>query len=97
MMQKSSLNIAIFGSGAVGTLCGSRLSQLANVTLFGNWPEQIRTLQEDGLTVTHPDGKQTGHTLQVTNNLNKIPPVDIALILVKSHQTGRAARQAANI
>jgi 2-dehydropantoate 2-reductase len=35
--------------------------------------------------------------LPVTNDLSKIPPVDIVLILVKSYQTTRAARQAANI
>ncbi|MEW5958717.1 MAG: 2-dehydropantoate 2-reductase [Chloroflexota bacterium] len=91
------LNIAIFGVGAMGTLFGSRLSPLAEVTLFGRWPEQIETLRRHGLTITQPDGRQTHHWLQVTNNLQDMPPADIALILVKSRQTARAARQAANI
>jgi 2-dehydropantoate 2-reductase len=91
------LNIAIFGVGAMGTLFGSRLNPLARVTLFGNWAEQIDTLRRQGLTTTHPDGSQTHHWLQVTNHLDDIPPADIALILVKSHQTARATRQAANI
>jgi 2-dehydropantoate 2-reductase len=95
--DKSPLNIAIFGIGAMGTLFGSKLDPLANVTLFGNWAEQIKTLQRDGLTVTHPDGSRSHHFLQVTNDLNTMPAADIALILVKSHQTARAARQAANI
>ncbi len=97
MTEKSSLNIAIFGVGAMGTLFGSRLSPLANVTLFGHWAEQIETLRHQGLTVTHPDGSQSHHFLQVTNDLNEMPAADIVLILVKSHQTVQAARQAAHI
>lgn len=91
------LNITIFGVGALGTLFGSRLAPLANVTLFGNWPAQIETLQRDGLLITHPDGSQSHHLLQVTNNLEQVPPADIVLLLVKSHQTTRAARQIAKI
>ncbi len=97
MKKKLPLNITIFGVGAMGTLFGSRLSSVANVTLFGNWPTQIETLQNDGLTIIHPDGQQSYHALQVTNDLNQMPPADIALILVKSYQTARVARQVANI
>lgn len=96
-MKKSNLNVTVFGIGAMGTLFGSRLSPLANVTLFGNWPEQIEILKRDGLTITRPDGSQSYHTLSVTNNLEQIPPADLALILVKSYQTDRAASQAATI
>ena len=87
MTKKSTPNIAIFGVGAMGTLFGSRLSTAANVTLFGNWAEQIDTLRRNGLTITYPDGRQTNHHLPITNHLSRIPPADIALILVKSHQT----------
>lgn len=97
MSKKTTLTVAIFGVGAMGTLFGSKLSPLAKVTLFGNWPEQIQTLRRDGLTITHPDGRQTRQRVQVTDNLNEMPIADVALILVKSHQTARAARQAANI
>lgn len=97
MTTKSTLNIAIFGVGAMGTLFGSRLSPLAHVTLFGTWPEQIDTLRRRGLTITHPNGSQSKHHLPVTNNLNQVSPADVALILVKSHQTARAARQAAAV
>ncbi len=97
MSEKTDLTVAIFGVGAMGTLFGSKLSPLAQVTLFGNWPEQIQTLRREGLTITHPDGRQTRQQVQVTDNLNEMPTADVALILVKSHQTARAARQAANI
>lgn len=96
MTQKSRLDITIFGIGAIGTLFGSKLNSLANVTLFGNWVEQIETIQKQGLVLTHPDGSLSRHSLPVTDDLNKISPADIVLILVKSYQTARAARQAAN-
>lgn len=104
MTNMSTLNIAIFGVGAMGSLFGSRLSRgdsriapTTNVTLIGNWAEQIETVRRNGLTITYPDGRQSHHTLSITNNLAQVPPADIALILVKSYQTARAARQAAQI
>src|SRR5688572_19361437 len=104
MTHMSTLNIAIFGVGAMGSLFGSRLSRgdwpitpTPNVTLIGNWAEQIETVRRNGLTITYPDGHQSRHTLSITNNLTEVPPADIALILVKSYQTARAARQAAQI
>lgn len=104
MSQKSILNIrgkparlTIFGVGAMGSLFGSRLKALANVSLFGKWTAQIETLQEHGLTVIERDGCHSRHRLQVTNRLEELPPADVVLILVKSHQTTRAARQAAQI
>ncbi len=97
MKAQKTLKIAIFGVGAMGTLFGSKLSSVADVTLFGNWPQQVDILQQQGLVVTHPNGSRSRHPLNVTNHLNNIPYADVALILVKSHQTARAARQAANI
>jgi 2-dehydropantoate 2-reductase len=92
------LNIAIFGVGAMGCLFGSRLAETkAEVTLIGNWAEQLEAIHRDGLTITYPDGRQTRHTLSITSHLAEVPPADIALILVKSYQTERAARQAAQI
>ncbi|MBI1877061.1 MAG: 2-dehydropantoate 2-reductase [Chloroflexi bacterium] len=97
MTPTSSLNIAILGVGAMGSLFGSRLNDLAHVTLIGNWAEQLETVRRDGLTITYPDNHQTQHPLRITNNLAEIPAADLALILVKSHQTARAARQAAQV
>lgn len=94
MTTKSPLNITIFGVGAMGTLFGSRLAPFANVTLFGTWSDQVKTLQRQGLTITHPDGTHSNHRLRVTNDLSQLPPADIALILVKSHQTQQAAQKA---
>ncbi len=97
MSITSNLNFTIFGVGAMGMLFASRLATLANVSVFGNWVAQIETVQRDGLTVTHLDGTQSLHNLQVTNDLAQLPPADVVLILLKSHQTARAAQQTAQI
>lgn len=97
MDKTSSLRVVIFGVGAMGTLFGSRLSPLAEVTLVGHWAEQIDTIRRDGLTVTRPDGRRSQHRLHITSNLAQVAPADVALILVKSYQTARAARQAARV
>ncbi|MCB0193100.1 MAG: 2-dehydropantoate 2-reductase [Anaerolineae bacterium] len=97
MASKSSLNIVVFGVGAMGSLFGSRLARVANVTLFGHWPQQIAALQEQGLTVMHPDGRESRHTLNVTNDLSQVPAAHIALILVKSYQTERVMSEVTQV
>ena len=97
MSIPSKLNLTIFGVGAMGMLFASRLAELVNVSLFGNWKAQIETVQREGLTITELDGTQSRHNLHVTNDLTQHPPADVVLILLKSHQTARAARQAAQI
>jgi 2-dehydropantoate 2-reductase len=96
-MKQPQVNITILGVGAMASLFGSRLSGRANVTLLGRWPQQIEQLQRHGLTVTRPDGQQSHHWLHVTNVLERCPMADMVLILVKSYQTERAAREAAKI
>jgi 2-dehydropantoate 2-reductase len=96
-MMTSKLNVAVFGVGAMGSLFGSHLNEVAYVTLIGSWAEQIETVRRDGLTVTYPDGHQISHFLRITSDLAEIPPADLALILVKSHQSACAARQAAQV
>jgi len=97
MAQAKRLNITIFGIGALGMLFGSHLNRVAQVTLFDNWLAQLTALRRDGLSVTHPDGRQSHHRLTATNQLQQILTTDLALVLVKSHQTAQVAQQAAQI
>jgi 2-dehydropantoate 2-reductase len=87
------INITIIGVGAMGCLFGARLHPFANVTLLGRWQAQLQAIQADGLWVEDENGR-FHHPLAITDDPNAIPPADLALILVKSHQTDRAARQA---
>ena len=45
------MRIGIIGIGAMGCLLGAHFSDLADVTMFGHWPEQVRTIRESGLRI----------------------------------------------
>ncbi|WP_420631946.1 ketopantoate reductase family protein [Candidatus Leptofilum sp.] len=91
------MRVAIIGIGAMGCLFGAKLSPVADVTLVGNWPAQLMALRERGLHFIAPDGRSQTIPLQATNNPQTAAPTDLALILVKSHQTPQAAEAAQQI
>lgn len=87
--------IVIIGVGAMGCFFGAHLHPLASVTLLGHWRQQIQAIQQHGLHLEYADGR-SGHVhLPITDDPTAIPPANLALILVKSHQTQTAARLAA--
>jgi 2-dehydropantoate 2-reductase len=96
------MKIAIIGIGAMGSLFGAHLHPFADVTLLGEWPEQLAALRENGLLVEMADGGDHGHgrsrtfrtPLRATNIIADVAPADLALILVKSHKTAAAANVA---
>lgn len=81
----------------MGTLFGAKLSPIADVMLFGRWPEQIDALRHAPLHVVYPDGHDEFVLLRITNNLKEADPIDIALILPKANKTALAAEDAAQI
>jgi 2-dehydropantoate 2-reductase len=91
------MNVAIIGIGAMGCLFAARLAPLANVTLLGHWPEQLKTLQTDGLTLIETDGSTRRVKVRATDNLHAIEPAAIIFALVKSYQTEQAAELAGQL
>jgi 2-dehydropantoate 2-reductase len=81
--------IVIVGIGALGSLMGAKLDPAADVTLFGHWSEQIRTVQTNGLWVEHPEGDRTRHEIKITSNPDIFDNAETVLVAVKSRQTGR--------
>ena len=88
------MRVTIIGIGAMGCLFGARLSRVAEVTLVGNWPAQRAVLRTQGLRLILPDGRSQTMPLTVTNDPQTAAPAELALILVKSHQTKHAAQAA---
>lgn len=88
------MRIGIIGSGAMGSLFAARLSTATDVVMVGHWAAQLTAVQADGLTLQTPDGRSRHYHIQATDDPTAVAPVDIALILVKSWQTTRAAREA---
>jgi 2-dehydropantoate 2-reductase len=91
------MQIAIVGIGAMGCLFAGRLTPLADVVMLGTWGDQLDALHQHGLRVRRPDGSETICSVRATDNLAEVEPVDLVLILVKSHKTDRAAEIAAEI
>jgi 2-dehydropantoate 2-reductase len=91
------MKIAIIGLGAMGSLFGAYLCPHADVTLLGEWPEQLTALREEGLRLETADGRITFCHPYATNDLSQVSPVDLALILVKSPKTESAANVARQV
>ena len=89
--------ILIMGSGAMALYFGARLvSAGTNVTLIGSWTEGINALQKNGIRVTEKKGEKR-YPVTATSEINSINKKNIALVLVKSWQTARAAQQLSEI
>jgi 2-dehydropantoate 2-reductase len=84
--------IVIAGAGAVACLFGARLAQHTPVTLLGKWPEGLQALQS-GIQWIKPDGSQEVIQVRATSDPSQCQGARLALVLVKSWQTARAARQ----
>jgi 2-dehydropantoate 2-reductase len=97
MMTHSDHHIAIWGVGALGSLFAGYLSTVAQVTMVGHWPEQIATVQRDGLTIHHADGRASRFFPAITDHAAALPPIDLVIVLVKSHQTASIAPAIARV
>jgi 2-dehydropantoate 2-reductase len=86
--------VTIIGIGAMGCLFGAYLSQTAEVTLLGHWPEQVAALRRSGLRLIGPEGQKDHCLLNVVTAPEQSPPADLVLVLVKSYQTDQAAQSA---
>jgi 2-dehydropantoate 2-reductase len=90
-------DILIVGSGAMALLFGSRLAASSQqVTLLGTWQEGIQAINQSGIQV-FGDQQKDGFPARGVTDLSELPPVKLALFLVKSWQTERAAKQLAQI
>jgi 2-dehydropantoate 2-reductase len=85
--------ILIVGTGAMGCLFAARLAPHAEVTLLGTWIEGVEALQKGGVRLIDERGSEQVFSVRATTDPTQCSDVHHALILVKSWQTARAARQ----
>lgn len=83
------MRIGIIGTGALACLFAAYLHEWADVVMVGSWPEQLRALAQ-GLTLVDLTGQRRQMLMTATADLAGVPPVDVALVLVKSYQTKTA-------
>ncbi len=89
------LKIVLAGIGAMGSLFAAYLAPQTELILFGHWPEQIATINSEGLRLQLPDKREIRQRIKVTNNPADLGIPDIVLVAVKSTQTTAVARELA--
>lgn len=98
-MHLTAMRIGIIGTGALASLFAAYLHEVADVVMVGSWAEQLRALATDGLTLIDLAGQERRCAITAINDATAddataMPPVDVALLLVKSYQTKTAAARA---
>ncbi|HEY3313329.1 MAG TPA: 2-dehydropantoate 2-reductase [Anaerolineales bacterium] len=89
-------NILIIGTGALATLFAGRLAATgASITLLGTWKNAIEAFNQEGARLIQADGSGLNFKVRATHDPADCKNADLALVLVKAWQTGRAAQQLA--
>ncbi|HEY64850.1 MAG TPA: 2-dehydropantoate 2-reductase [Caldilineae bacterium] len=88
------MRIVILGTGALGCLFAARLASQAEVWMLGTWAEGVAAIQRSGICVSE-DGHTWRAEVHAVNDPAAVSEAHVALLLVKSYQTERAAAWAA--
>jgi len=90
-------DLLIAGTGALACLFGSRLAAAGvPVTMLGTWREGLDALRAHGIRVVGAGGsEQAAYPVRATDEPAECAGARLALVLVKSWQTERVARQLA--
>jgi len=87
-------DILLVGTGALATLFAARLSEAdLSVHMLGTWKNGLRALQGDGARILDANGNERAYRVHATDDPREVDGMRHALVLVKSWQTERAARQ----
>ena len=91
------MGMLVAGTGALACLFAARLAANGqHVTLLGNWPEGLTALRKNNLRLMRLDGSIHEYHVEVMEGSNCRGDYHQALVLVKSWQTERTARQLIN-
>ncbi|WKZ50219.1 MAG: 2-dehydropantoate 2-reductase [Anaerolineales bacterium] len=87
----------IVGTGALATLFAARLAEQGrDVTMLGTWQAGLDALERDGARLTDAGGRERSFRVRAAHDPAAARGAKYALVLVKSWQTERAARQLAD-
>lgn len=85
--------ITIIGTGAMAMLMGGRLARVGvKVRFLGTWKESIQAINQDGVCIEE-DGRLEYFRAEAFCDPEPLKGAHLALVLVKSWQTERAANQ----
>jgi 2-dehydropantoate 2-reductase len=84
----------IVGTGAMACLFAARLSAVGvPVTMLGGWREALEVLRREGVCLVKDGACEQVYPVRATNDPAECAGTQAALVLVKSWQTEKAARQ----
>ena len=90
-------NVLIVGTGALATLFAARLARAGlGVTVLGRWLYGVRALRDAGARLVDESGNEEKYAVTVADDPADCRGCTYALVLVKSWQTERAARDLAD-
>lgn len=93
-MTSPTESLLIVGTGALASLFAARFAAAGlPATMLGNWTEGVKALREYGVHLTDLDGSEKTYPVQVITSPTDHLKFSHALVLVKSWQTERSARQ----
>jgi len=84
--------ITIVGTGALASLFASRLAPHTPLTMFGSWREAIEAINTKGLILEDDSGSRA-FCVKATNDVRECVGTELALVLVKSYQTEKVAKE----
>jgi 2-dehydropantoate 2-reductase len=88
------MRVVVLGTGALGCLFAAHLAAQAEVWMLGTWAEALAAVEREGICIQ--EGERTWHArVQTAGDPAAVSPADAAILVVKSHQTERAAGWAA--
>jgi 2-dehydropantoate 2-reductase len=85
------MRIVVMGAGGLGSKFGGLLAAHADVWLIHRRREHVDVIREDGLRIVRDDGEQVVRT-HAALTPEEVGRADLVLMLVKSYDTGAAAR-----
>lgn len=89
------MDVAVLGSGAMGSLFGGRLAQAGmEVSFIDVWEEHVEALNDGGLVIETSDGTERVSDVHATTSPASVSPVDLLLVFVKSIHTRDALADA---
>lgn len=87
------MDILVVGTGALACLFAARLASSGTpVSMLGSWREGLTALCKRGVRILEMDGSNHNFPVQVLEGAKAHLNYQAALVLVKSWQTGRAAK-----
>jgi 2-dehydropantoate 2-reductase len=88
------MRIAVFGAGGIGGVIAAHLTKAGHDVALLARGENLRVIQENGLTVEKRSDKFTITPARVTDNPADVGAVDVVLMCVKGWQLREAAKSA---